>query len=72
MIEIAFKINFTPEVSPKYQNKMQCFRAIGIVPEDVALAALQDLEGDGAVVVLERRDVVVAHGQLGARIDLQQ
>lgn len=29
--------------------------------EDVALGSRQDLEGDGAMVVLQRRDVVVAH-----------
>lgn len=38
--------------------------------EDVALGSRQDLEGDGAVVVLQRRDVVVAHRQFCAGVDL--
>lgn len=40
------------------------------VGEDVELWLGEDLEGHGAVVVLQRGDVVVAHGQLRPRIDL--
>ena len=40
------------------------------VGEDVCFWVAEDLEGDGAVVVLERRDVVVAYGQLRLRVDL--
>ena len=40
------------------------------VAEDVGLRIIEDLERHGAVVVLERRDVVVANRQLRARVDL--
>lgn len=40
------------------------------VGEDVELRLGDDLEGHGAVVVLQRGDVVVAHGQLRPRVDL--
>lgn len=40
------------------------------VGEDVALGKGKDLEGHGAVVVLQGRYVVVAHRQLGASVDL--
>lgn len=38
--------------------------------KDVALRKRQDLEGHSAVVVLQRRDVVVTHRQLRAGVDL--
>lgn len=40
------------------------------VGEDVALGLVEDLEGHGAVVVLQGRDVIVADGQLRAGVDL--
>ena len=40
------------------------------VGKDVALGQREDLKGHGAVVVLQGRDVVVAHRQLRAGIDL--
>lgn len=40
------------------------------VGEDVALGLSEDLEGHGAVVVLQRRDVIVANRQLCAGVDL--
>lgn len=38
--------------------------------KDVAAGLCQDAEGHGAVVILQGRGVVVAHGQLGAGVDL--
>lgn len=40
------------------------------VGEDVAVGLREDLEGHCAVMVLQRRDVVVANRQLRASIDL--
>ena len=40
------------------------------VTEDVGFRIVEYLKRHGAVVVLERRDVVVANRQLGARVDL--
>lgn len=40
------------------------------VGEDVAVGLGEDLEGDGTVMVLQRRDVIVADGQLGSGVDL--
>lgn len=40
------------------------------VGEDVAVGLGEDLEGDGAVVVLQRGDIVVADGQFGSGVDL--
>lgn len=42
----------------------------GCLPEYIAFVALEDAEGDRAVVVLERRDVIVAEGELGPGVDL--
>lgn len=45
--------------------------AVGLhVGEDVALGLGEDLEGHGAMVVLQGRDVVIADGQLRAGVDL--
>lgn len=38
--------------------------------KDVTLGSRQDLEGNGAVVVLQRRDVIVAYSELCAGVDL--
>lgn len=40
------------------------------VGEDVAVGLGEDLEGDGTVMVLQRRDVVVTDGQFGSGVDL--
>lgn len=40
------------------------------VGEDVAVGLGEDLEGDGAVMVLQRRDVVVPDGKFGSGVDL--
>ena len=40
------------------------------VLEDVAILGLQDLKGDGAVMVLQGRDVIVAQSELRAGVDL--
>ena len=40
------------------------------VGEDVCFWVAEDLKGDGTMVVLERRDVVVPYGQLRLRVDL--
>ena len=40
------------------------------VGKDVGLRVAEYLEGDGTVVILQRRYVVVADGQVGARVDL--
>lgn len=40
------------------------------VCEDIALRKREDLEGNSTVMVLQRGDVVVAHCQLCAGIDL--
>lgn len=40
------------------------------VGEDVEFRLGEDLEGHGAVVVLQWGDVIVAHGQLRPRVDL--
>lgn len=40
------------------------------VGEDVALGLGEDLEGHGAMVVLQGRDVIIADGQLRAGVDL--
>ena len=45
-------------------------RVLVNVGEDVGFGVGQDLKGDGAVVVLQRRDVVVADRQVRARVDL--
>lgn len=40
------------------------------VGKDVAVGLREDLEGHGTVVVLKGRDVIVAHCELGASINL--
>ena len=45
-------------------------RVLVDVGEDVGFGVGQDLKGDGAVVVLQRRDVVVADRKVRARVDL--
>lgn len=40
------------------------------VGEDVAVGLGEDLEGDGAVMVLQRRDVIVPDGEFGSGVDL--
>ena len=42
---------------------------LGKVDKDVALWVLQYLEGDGQVMVLKNRLVIVHEGQLAARVD---
>ena len=47
------------------------FEGLGVeVGEDVAVGLSEDLEGHGAVVVLQGRDVVVADGELRPGVDL--
>lgn len=58
-----------PTGSPAHLSDL--LEPVGLhVGEDVALGPGEDLKGHGAVVVLQGRDVVVADGQLRARVDL--
>lgn len=41
------------------------------LPEYIALVAFEDAKGNGAVMVLKRRDVIVAEGELSPGIDLR-
>jgi len=44
--------------------------ALVYVCEDVSFRVAEDLESDGTVMVLERRDIVVAYSEVGTRVDL--
>lgn len=56
------------QVSPHLSYLLE---GLGVkVGEDVAVGLGEDLEGDSAVMVLQRRDVVVPDGKFGSGVDL--